>query len=81
MNEVLSYPLTPVPLSLSHVDRSMKDTPKSKLMIYLESVLATDPPKIVDVNIFDVMFFLRLHPNLLSIFDEVARSSSQSIRI
>ena len=29
MNEVLSYPLTPAPLSLSHVHGSMQNTPKS----------------------------------------------------
>ena len=45
MNEVLSYPLTLVHLSLSHVDGSMNNTPKWKLMKYLESLAATDPPK------------------------------------
>ena len=73
MNEVLPYPLTPVPFSLSHVNGSMQKTPKSKLMKYLESLATTDPPKTVDVSIIDVMFFLRLHPNLPSTFDGVAR--------
>ena len=73
MNEVVSYPLTPVPLSLSHVDGSMKNTPKSKLMKYLELLAATDPPKTVDASIIDVMFFLRLDPNLPSTFDGVVR--------
>ena len=73
MNEVVSYPLTPVPLSLSHVDGSMQNTPKSKLMRYLESLAAINPPKTVDASIIDVMFFLRLHPNIPSTFDGVAR--------
>ena len=59
MNEVLSYPLTPVPLSLSHVDGSMQNTPKSKFMKYLESLAATDPPKTVDASIIDVTFFFK----------------------
>ena len=41
-------------------------------MKYLEPLAATDLPKTVDVSIIDVMLFLRLHPNLPSIFDGVA---------
>ena len=73
MSEVLSYPPTPVRLSLRHVDGSMQKTPKSKLMKYLESLAATDPPKKVDVSIIDVKFFLKLNPDLPSTFDGVAR--------
>ena len=36
MGEVLTYPLTPVPLSLSHVDGTMLKTDKSKLYDVLE---------------------------------------------
>ena len=42
----------------------MKNTSKSKLAKYLESL--------ADLNIIDVIFFLRLHPNLPSTFDGVA---------
>ena len=42
-------------------------------MKYLESLSATDSPKTVDASIIDVMFFLRLHPNLPSTFGGVAR--------
>ena len=72
-NEVLSYPLTPVPLLLSHVDASMQNTPKSKLMKYLEPLAATDQPRTLDVSIIVAMFFLRLRPNLPSTTDGVAR--------
>ena len=51
--------LKPVPLSLSRDDGSMQNTPKLKLMKYLESLAATDPPKIEGLSIIDVMFFLR----------------------
>ena len=54
---VLYYLVTLLPLSLSHVDGSMQKTPKSKLMKYLESLAATDPPKTVDASIIDVMLF------------------------
>ena len=35
MAEVLKYPLTPVPLCLSHVDGSVNSTPKSNLLNYI----------------------------------------------
>ena len=64
---------TPVLFSLSHVVESMQKTPKSKLMKYVDSLTAADSPETVDVNIIEAMFFLRLHPNLQSTFDGVAR--------
>ena len=36
MGEVLTYPLTPIPLSLCHIDGKMNKTPKSTLMKELE---------------------------------------------
>ena len=41
MGEVLKYPLTPIPLSLCHVDGTMLNTPKSKLLQYMESQVET----------------------------------------
>ena len=47
---VLEYPLTPVPLSLSHDDGSMNTTDKSKLMHEIESYLEySAAPTDVDV--------------------------------
>ena len=37
MAQVLKYPLTLVHLSLSHIDGTMLSTPKSALLIYLET--------------------------------------------
>ena len=45
---------------------------KTDVMKYLEPLAATDPPRAVDVSIIDVMFFLRLHPNLPNTVDAVA---------
>ena len=44
MAEVLKYPLTPVPLCLSHVDGSVNSTPKSNLLNYIDSQFVTVPP-------------------------------------
>ena len=58
MGEVLTYPLTPVPLSLCHIDGSMNKTPKSTLMKELEMSCVLNNPKMVDVVIVDGMLFL-----------------------
>ena len=44
MEEVLNYPLTPVPLSLCHVDGSMMTTAKSKMLHHLDSEVVTIDP-------------------------------------
>ena len=58
MREVLTYPLTPVPLSLCHIDGSMNKTPKSTLMKELEMSIVLNNPEMVDVVIVDGMLFL-----------------------
>jgi hypothetical protein len=73
MGEVLSYPLTPVPLSLCHVDGSIQKSQKSALLNYLESKMISVPPTTVNVTIIDAMFFLHLNSNLPSTFGGVAR--------
>ena len=57
MAEVLSYPLTPVPLSLSYSDGSMLSSPKSNLMKYLETFAVSEMPEVVHETIIDAMFF------------------------
>ena len=73
MAEVLSYPLTPVPLSLSYSDGSMLSSPKSNLMKYLETFAVSETPEVVHETIIDAMFFLRLHVNLPNTFEALAR--------
>ena len=60
MEQILRYPLKPVPLSISHVDETMQKTPKSKLVQELEKTVASNSPTIVDVTIIDGMFFFHL---------------------
>ena len=57
LEKVRQYPLTPVPLSLSHTDGSMNTTDKSKLMHKLETYLEESTAPIdVDVCIVDATF-------------------------
>ena len=73
MAEVLSFPLTPTPLSLSHADGTMLKTQKSKLMEELESRIFSEKPNHVDVIIIDAMFFLHLWKDLPTTFGTIAR--------
>ena len=73
MGEVLKYPLTPVPLSLCHVDGSMHKSPKAALMKHLETKVVSQPSLSIDVTIIDAMFFLHLYQNLPATFGGVAR--------
>ena len=57
MAKILSFPLAPTPLSLSHTDGTMLKTQKSKLMEKLESRIFSEKPHQVDVTIIDAMFF------------------------
>jgi hypothetical protein len=81
MAEVLKYPLTPVPLSLSHVDGSMQKTPKAALLKFIESQVETQPPTSINTTIIDASFFLHLQMNsaLPSSFGAVARFLLQRI--
>ena len=73
MREVLRYPLTPVPLSLCHIDGSMQKSPKSMLLKFLDSKIVSRSPTSINVTIIDVMFFLHLHNNLPVTFGGVAQ--------
>ena len=64
MEEVLKYPLTPVPLSLCHIDGSMLKSSKSKLMNRLEKQVDNNCPSCIDSTIIDDMFFLHLQKNM-----------------
>ena len=57
MEEVLSCPLTPVPLPLSYLDGSMLSSPKSNIMKYLETIAVSKTPEVVHETITDGVFF------------------------
>ena len=58
--QILRYPLIPVPLSISQVNGTMQKTPKSKLLQELEKRVASNPPTNVLVTIIEGMFFFHL---------------------
>ena len=79
MAEVLWHPLTPVPLSLSHVDGIMLKSPKSAMMKHLESKVISTPPTSIIVTITDAMFFMHLQVNLPDIFGGIAKYLLRSL--
>ena len=72
MAEVLSYPLTPMPLSLSHIDGSMLKTDKSKLYKVLDPNIRCDIP-VIDETVIDASFSSYLQLNLPSTSGGVAK--------
>ena len=69
---VLTYSLTPIPLSLCHIDGSMNKKTNSTLMEELEKSSVLNNPQIVDVVIVDGMFLLRFLFNLPETFGFVS---------
>ena len=57
LEQVLKYALTPVPLSISHVDGTIQKTPKSKLLRELEKRLESSTQTKINVTVIDAMFF------------------------
>ena len=49
MEEGLTYPVTPIPLSLCHIDGKMSKTTKSTLTKDLEKSSVLNSPEMVDV--------------------------------
>ncbi|KAH3854834.1 hypothetical protein DPMN_097385 [Dreissena polymorpha] len=56
LKKIFSFPKTPVPLSLAHVDGNVMKTDKSKLMKIQEDRITSDPPQRIDATIIDGMF-------------------------
>ena len=69
IEEVLTYPLTPIPLSLCHTDGKMSKTATSTLMEELEKSSILNNPEMVDVVVVEEMFFLPLLSNSPKTFE------------
>ena len=69
---VLAYPLTPVPLTLAHIDGTKITTDKSKLFGKLEKRITPAAPENVDVCIVDGMFLIQSLANLPQTFGGIA---------
>ena len=66
MEEVLSYPFTPIPFSLCHVNDLKQTTSKVKILYELESRIPNDMPPNVDV--VDAIFSLHLQKTIPGTF-------------
>ena len=74
MEEVVTYPLTPIPLSLCHIDGKMSKTTKNRLMKELEKSSVLNNTEMVQVVIIEGMFLLRLRSDLPETCGFVSRS-------
>ncbi|XP_036317506.1 uncharacterized protein LOC118732487 [Rhagoletis pomonella] len=60
IDKVLIYPLTPVPLSMCHMDGSICKTNKAALLKVLEQQIEPHTPEHTNVKVFDGFFMLHL---------------------
>lgn len=76
--KILSYPLTPVLLSLCHIDGTICKTDKSALLKVLESkIIEQSSPAHVDVQIFDGFFILHLMREIPLTFGNISKKILQ----
>ena len=79
LEKVFQYPLTPVPLSLCHLDGSLNKTDKAKMMHKLEGKVNSDPPQQIDVTVVDAMFLLHTMQNPPNAFGKIAEDILQRL--
>ena len=80
MDMLSSYPLTPVPMSLAHLDGTMTTTPKCKLMHKIEEdELEKAVPSSRDVYVVDAMFFIRTLQNVSHTYRHIAENIMRNI--
>ena len=72
MGELLKYPLTPIPLSLCHLDGTVRSTKKSKFSKELKERMKSADPTHVDALIVDGFFFLHLICEVPSTFGRLS---------
>jgi len=79
--EVLKYPLTPTPRSLSHSDGTLGKIAKSSLTKYLEEKVAVskEPPIPVDVTIIDGFFLLHTIGDIPPTFGLISQKFLQMV--
>lgn len=79
LEKVLTYPLTPVPLSMCHLDGSICKTDKSALMKLLEREVQSQAPQETDVMIYDGFFMLHLIKDVPATFGNISKKVLQII--
>ena len=79
MEKVFQFPLTPVPLSIGHIDGALNKTDKAKLLHRLEKVVESEPLEEIDAVIIDAMFYLHTIVNPPSSYGKIALDILQKI--
>ena len=79
LEKVFQFPLTPVPLSIGHIDGALNKTDKAKLLHRLAKVVESEPPEEIDAAIIDVMFYLHTIVNPPSSYGKIALDILQKI--
>ncbi|KAK5650795.1 hypothetical protein RI129_001824 [Pyrocoelia pectoralis] len=81
LEKVLCFPITPVPLSLCHIDGSMNKTTKSVLVQELEKRIEDmeQPPHQLDCLIIDGFFFLNTFKQMPRSFGDLSKKILQSL--
>lgn len=74
LEKILSFPLTPMPLSMCHVDATICKTDKSVLTKLLEKRIESSTPPFVDVTIIDGFFLLHLVRDVPLTFEQISKS-------
>ncbi|XP_041981090.1 uncharacterized protein LOC121736526 [Aricia agestis] len=73
IEKVLCYPITPMPLSLCHMDGTINKTDKSALMRDLEKKIESTEPESTDVLIIDGFFLLHTLKDIPRTFGDISK--------
>lgn len=77
--KVLSYPLTPVPMAMCHLDGTMCKTDKAAFAKLLEKRISSQPPPYTDVVILDGFFMLHLIKEVPKTFGSISKKILQMV--
>lgn len=73
MAKILSYPITPVPLSMCHFDGAICKTQKSTLMKVLEKGVEHNPPPQTDILFVDGFYLLHTMKKVPKTFEGISK--------
>lgn len=71
IEKVLTYPLTPIPFSLGHLDESICKTEKSALLKLLEHEIYSKSTPKANVQIYDGFFFIHLMKEIPATYENI----------
>lgn len=77
--KILSFPVTPVPLSMCHFDGTICKTVKSTLMKTLEKNIEHHPPPHIDILIIDGFFVLHTMKDVPKKFGNISKKLLQMV--